>query len=89
MLNIPPDANLKSIGVQDHFSLGTEKMDAVLAQLKAIGCDDDDFKKTQFGLDGKVQVNEFDPDLSRVEFMETSQAPALLLTDSRYQSFSD
>jgi catechol 2,3-dioxygenase-like lactoylglutathione lyase family enzyme len=70
MLNIPPNANLKNIGVQDHFSLGTEKMDTVLAQLKANGCNDDNCKKTQLGLDGKVQVNVFDPDLSRVEFME-------------------
>jgi catechol 2,3-dioxygenase-like lactoylglutathione lyase family enzyme len=70
MLNIPPDASLKSIGVQDHFSLGTETMDTVLTQLKANGCSDSNCSKSQLGLDGKVQLNVFDPDLSRIEFME-------------------
>ena len=70
MLNIPADANLKSIGVQDHFSLGTEKMETVLEQLKANGCTETNCTKTQLGLDGKIQLNVFDPDLSRVEFME-------------------
>jgi catechol 2,3-dioxygenase-like lactoylglutathione lyase family enzyme len=70
ILNIPPDANLKSIRVQDHFSLGTEKMKSVLIQLRVNRCDDDNCKESQLGLDGKVQVNVFDPDLSRVEFME-------------------
>lgn len=72
MLNIPPDASLKSVGVQDHFSLGTERMDAVLAQLKANGCTDAVCSKTQIGRDGKMQLNLYDPDLSRLEFMEFS-----------------
>jgi len=70
MLNIPTDASLKSMGVQDHFSLGTAKMDTVLAQLKANGCTEAQCSKTQIGLDGKMQLNLFDPDLSRLEYME-------------------
>jgi catechol 2,3-dioxygenase-like lactoylglutathione lyase family enzyme len=70
MLHIPADASLKSVGVQDHFSLGTANMDTVLAQLKANGCTDAVCSKTQIGLDGKMQLNLYDPDLSRLEFME-------------------
>ncbi|MEK6398297.1 MAG: VOC family protein [Terriglobus sp.] len=70
MLHIPPDASLKSVGVQDHFSLGTETMDTVLAKLKVNGCTDAVCSKTQIGLDGKMQLNLYDPDLSRLEFME-------------------
>lgn len=70
MLHIAPDASLKQMGVQDHFSLGTTKMDTVLAQLKANGCTEAACSKTQIGLDGKMQLNLFDPDLSRLEYME-------------------
>ena len=70
MLHIPADASLKSVGVQDHFSLGTETMDTVLAKLKANGCTDAVCSKTQIGLDGKMQLNLYDPDLSRLEYME-------------------
>ncbi|MGI4758166.1 MAG: VOC family protein [Janthinobacterium lividum] len=70
MLHIPPDANLRSVGVQDHFSLGTVAMSTVLDQLKANKCLDESCHKPQIGLDGKTQLNLYDPDLTRVEFME-------------------
>ncbi|SEB80385.1 VOC family protein [Terriglobus roseus] len=70
MLNIPADASLKSIGVNDHVSLGTKDMAQVEAALRANGCSDAECGKSQVGLDGKVQMNLYDPDLSRVEMME-------------------
>jgi catechol 2,3-dioxygenase-like lactoylglutathione lyase family enzyme len=70
MLNIPADASLKSIGVNDHVSLGTADMAQVETALKANGCKDTECGKSQVGLDGKVQNNLYDPDLSRVEVME-------------------
>ena len=62
--------DLRQIGVMDHFSLGTAKMDTVVAQLAANGCTDANCKKTQHGRDGKIQLNLFDPDLTRIEYME-------------------
>ncbi len=60
----------RELGVLDHVSLGTEHMPDVTAQLIANGMADPDQRKTQIGKDGKWQLNVFDPDLSRVEFME-------------------
>jgi catechol 2,3-dioxygenase-like lactoylglutathione lyase family enzyme len=71
MLNIPEDATLKTIGVNDHVSLGTAEMAQVEAALKANGCSSAaECGKSQVGLDGKVQNNLYDPDLSRIEMME-------------------
>jgi len=70
MLNIPADASLKSVGVNDHVALGTADMAQVEAAMKANGCAGAECGKSQFGADGKVQMNLYDPDLSRVEMME-------------------
>jgi catechol 2,3-dioxygenase-like lactoylglutathione lyase family enzyme len=70
MLNIPANASLKQIGVQDHFSLGIAQMSSAVDALARNGCTSADCKKTQMGRDGKVQMNVYDPDLTRVEFME-------------------
>jgi catechol 2,3-dioxygenase-like lactoylglutathione lyase family enzyme len=70
MLNIPADASLKSIGVNDHVSLGTADMAHVEAAMKGNGCSGAECGKSQTGLDGKVQMNLYDPDLTRVEVME-------------------
>jgi hypothetical protein len=43
--------------------------DAV-AGLQRNGCEGANCTKTQLGRDGKVQLNVFDPDLTRVEYME-------------------
>lgn len=74
MLHIPANPTLKQAGVQDHFSLGTERMQSVLAQLQANGCTDTPCRAIQVGRDGKIQLNLYDPDLTRVEFMEFSPA---------------
>lgn len=70
MLNLPAEPTLKQTGVEDHFSLGTERIQAVLARLQANGCTEAQCRAIQVGRDGKIQLNLFDPDMTRVEFME-------------------
>jgi catechol 2,3-dioxygenase-like lactoylglutathione lyase family enzyme len=70
MLNIPPEPTLKQAGVQDHFSLGVAHMSDALTALGKNKCEGPSCTKTQVGRDGKVQLNLYDPDLTRVEFME-------------------
>ena len=70
MLNISPTPTLKESGVQDHFSLGTAHMPDVVAALARNKCEGANCTRTQVGRDGKVQLNLYDPDLTRVEFME-------------------
>jgi catechol 2,3-dioxygenase-like lactoylglutathione lyase family enzyme len=74
MLNISPTPTLQQTGVQDHFSLGVAHMADVVAQLGKNKCEGPNCAKTQVGRDGKVQLNLFDPDLTRVEFMEFTPA---------------
>jgi catechol 2,3-dioxygenase-like lactoylglutathione lyase family enzyme len=70
MLNISPTPTLKEAGVQDHFSLGVAHMSDAVAALTKNKCEGANCSKTQVGRDGKVQLNLYDPDLTRVEFME-------------------
>jgi catechol 2,3-dioxygenase-like lactoylglutathione lyase family enzyme len=78
MLNVPtitdPKAALRESGVVDHFSLGVARMQDVVDELARNGCAKTDqasnCAKTQMGRDGKVQLNVFDPDMTRVEYME-------------------
>jgi hypothetical protein len=65
-----PDAH--ELGVLNHFSLGVDKIDAVIPNLKQHGWtpSGSDQKSTQLGKDGKWQFNIYDPDLTRVEYME-------------------
>jgi catechol 2,3-dioxygenase-like lactoylglutathione lyase family enzyme len=70
MLNGGPNPNAKQLGVMDHFSLGTAQMSGVIDKLSSNGCTSANCKKSQMGRDGKVQLNVFDPDLTRVEYME-------------------
>ncbi len=70
MLNVKPDATAQQRGGSNHVSLGVRKMDAAITQLKANGCDTHQCTTSQMGRDGKVQLNVFDPDHSRVELME-------------------
>jgi len=69
MLNVPPDANYHLLGVMNHFSLGVEDMDATDAALQRTGWKPHGGEHKQMGLDGKYQLNVFDPDEVRVEFM--------------------
>ncbi len=72
MLNQPRSVTLRQAGVMDHFSLGTERMQTVLAQLQANKCEGKDCTAVQAGRDGKMQLNLYDPDQTRVEYMEFS-----------------
>jgi catechol 2,3-dioxygenase-like lactoylglutathione lyase family enzyme len=70
MLNSGSTSSLQHNGVMDHFSLGVAHMSDVLAALQRNQCEGANCSKTQIGRDGKVQLNLYDPDLTRVEFME-------------------
>ena len=72
MLNDGPHPTLKQSGGADHISLGTIKMDTVIAALAHNHCEGADCTAARMGLDGKVQLNLYDPDQTRIEFMEFS-----------------
>jgi catechol 2,3-dioxygenase-like lactoylglutathione lyase family enzyme len=57
-------------GMSDHFSLGVDRMQTVLHDLQRNGCEDKQCTAIQAGKDGKIQLNLFDPDQTRVEYME-------------------
>ena len=69
MLNVPADASRHLIGVMNHLSLGVESMDATDVALQRTGWQPHGEEHKQMGLDGKYQLNVFDPDEVRVEFM--------------------
>ena len=70
MLNSPANASARQLGGSNHFSLGTAHMSDVVQALARNHCEGPNCTKTQMGRDGKVQLNLFDPDLTRVEYME-------------------
>jgi len=74
MLNAGPNPSLHQSGVMDHFSLGTSHMNDVVVALARNHCEGPNCTKTQIGRDGKVQLYLFDPDETRVEFMEFAPA---------------
>jgi catechol 2,3-dioxygenase-like lactoylglutathione lyase family enzyme len=68
MLNISPNADHHTLGVMNHIALGVSDIHATEKQLIANG-----WKPTEepkLGRDGKWQLNVYDPDDTRVEFME-------------------
>jgi catechol 2,3-dioxygenase-like lactoylglutathione lyase family enzyme len=70
MLNIKPDADLQTIGVMNHISLGVADMKQTQAKIESRGWKSNNREHYQLGRDGKVQLNIYDPDLTRVELME-------------------
>jgi catechol 2,3-dioxygenase-like lactoylglutathione lyase family enzyme len=68
MLNISPTADHQELGVQNHFSLGVTAMKPAVDRLKSNGLQTTD--APEIGRDGKMQFDIFDPDATRVEFME-------------------
>jgi len=70
MLSTSPHPDARDLGVINHFSLGTATMGDVVAALKSNGCSGPACSNSHTGRDGKVQLTQFDPDLTRVEFME-------------------
>jgi catechol 2,3-dioxygenase-like lactoylglutathione lyase family enzyme len=65
-----PEQIQRQFGMSDHFSLGVTRMNTVVAGLQANHCEGPNCTKTQMGRDGKVQLNVFDPDYTRIEYME-------------------
>ena len=70
MLNNGPNPTLQHAGVMDHFSLGVVSMPETVVALARNHCEGANCTKSQMGRDGKVQLNLYDPDMTRVEFME-------------------
>jgi catechol 2,3-dioxygenase-like lactoylglutathione lyase family enzyme len=74
MLNQPTPISLKQAGVMNHFSLGVDRMNTVLAALQQNKCEGKACTSIQAGRDGKIQLNLYDPDQTRIEFMEFTPA---------------
>ena len=70
MLNVKPDASAQVRGVMNHVSLGVPKVSEAVAQLQGNGCDTKECNSSQMGRDGKVQLNLYDPNHSRIEVMD-------------------
>lgn len=70
MLNRGETPSAHQLGGMNHFSLGVAHMADAVQALARNGCTGPECRKTQMGRDGKVQLNLFDPDLTRVEYME-------------------
>jgi catechol 2,3-dioxygenase-like lactoylglutathione lyase family enzyme len=77
MLNVPANPSRHELGVVDHFSLGVADIDTVVAKLSERGWKPSPGSRKQMGRDGKYQLNLYDPDDVRVEFMQflPSQKP--------------
>ena len=68
MLNVPEDADQRTLGIMNHIALGVPDIHAAYKQLLTNG-----MKLTEepkIGRDGKWQLNLYDPDQTRVEMME-------------------
>ena len=70
MLNRGETPSPRSLGSMNHFSLGVAHMSDAIQALARNGCTGPECSNSKMGRDGKVQLNLFDPDLTRVEFME-------------------
>jgi catechol 2,3-dioxygenase-like lactoylglutathione lyase family enzyme len=68
MLRIAPDASHHTFGVMYHISLGVPDIHAAQQQLVANGWKPTEEPKV--GRDGKWQLNLYDPDDTRIEYME-------------------
>jgi catechol 2,3-dioxygenase-like lactoylglutathione lyase family enzyme len=70
MLNSGPNPSAHQLGVMNHFSLGVTHMNDAIQALARNHCEGPNCTNSKMGRDGKVQLNLYDPDLTRVEFME-------------------
>jgi len=68
MVNLPPDADQHLRGVMNHIALGVVDIHATREQLVQNGVHLTEEPK--LGRDGKWQLNVYDPDQTRIEFME-------------------
>jgi catechol 2,3-dioxygenase-like lactoylglutathione lyase family enzyme len=74
MLDVKPDADHHLLGVMNHFSLGVADINDAAAGLSKSGWKPNEQEHTQVGRDGKRQLNVWDPDEVRIEFMEFTPA---------------
>jgi catechol 2,3-dioxygenase-like lactoylglutathione lyase family enzyme len=72
MLNIPANAGRAELGVQNHFSLGVKDIHVTASQLRSNGLQK--FDGPEIGRDGKWSLDAYDPDGTRIEFMEFKPA---------------
>ena len=70
MLDVKDDADHRTKGIFNHFALGIVDVHTVESSLLKTGWQPSDREKVQMGRDGKYQLNIYDPDDVRVEFME-------------------
>ncbi len=70
MLEPMEHASQRQLGVMNHFSLGVVDISGAASRLEAHGWQETPGEHRQDGKDGKRQLNVFDPDQTRVEFME-------------------
>lgn len=68
MLNVAADAGREELGVMNHFALGVPTLKPAVERLRSHGLESD--AEPEIGRDGKWQFDIFDPDGTRVEFME-------------------
>jgi len=68
MVNVEPDANQRLRGIMNHIAIGVSDIHQTEKGLRAAGAPVNEEPK--IGRDGKWQLNLYDPDLTRVEFME-------------------
>jgi catechol 2,3-dioxygenase-like lactoylglutathione lyase family enzyme len=72
MLNIPANADHNERGIQNHFSFAVEQIKPAVAHLRTHGLKSSD--EPEIGRDGKWSFDIYDPDATRVEFMEFKPA---------------
>jgi catechol 2,3-dioxygenase-like lactoylglutathione lyase family enzyme len=70
MLNIPANADAHTRGVMNHIAIGVPDIHAAAKELEKNGAPLTEQPKV--GRDGKWQLNLYDPDQTRVEWMEFS-----------------
>ena len=68
MLNIPAYADQRTLGVASHIALGVTDIKNTEGRLMEDGVSL--HEEPALGLDGKWQLNVYDPDKTRIEFME-------------------
>jgi catechol 2,3-dioxygenase-like lactoylglutathione lyase family enzyme len=68
MVNVSPDADQRLRGIMNHIAIGVTDIHETEKRLRAAGAPVNEEPK--IGRDGKWQLNLYDPDLTRVEFME-------------------
>ena len=68
MVNVEPDADQRLRGIMNHVAIGVADIHATQKRLIEAGVKLTE--EPQIGRDGKWQLNLYDPDFTRVEFME-------------------